>query len=302
MTIKFALKAGCAALAFAGMASANAGLFYVDVGTNYGFGVDKVNDTSTSIKNEMTYKYDSKTTIADSNGDGVLSAGDYLTTNVGLAIPGKTPSTNSVTSFVPLPEFDGSGSNNGYGVPGAWLLSFGASNLQGQVTSVSALGVPTFVYTATGILNLFVQTSTSGGLINFMNIDLSGGGATGVSTILNGDVDFTGIDASILSVYGNLFHSATYTCNGKSGFYDIWVGCGGLTDALAFSFSSTQDTNVVASQFTDIVDGTGKYIGKTIASNHNGSSTFDIPEPGSMALFGLALAGLGLIQRRRKQI
>jgi hypothetical protein len=291
MTIKFALKAGCAALALAGMASANAGLFYVDIGQTFTAG--GVTSTSTAIKNEMTYKYDSSTTILDTNLDGKMSAGDLLTTNIGLAVSGKTTSTSAVTNFVPIPSFSGD-SNNGYGAPN-WILSFGASNLHGIVSGVSALGVPTFNYAPGGVLNLYVQTSTSGGLINFMNIDLTGGGATGVSTILDGIVDFTGISGAGLT-YANMFHSGTSTCGGSSGFFDIWTNCGGSTGDMAIQFASTQDTNVVASQFTPISGGV------QITSNHNGSATFNIPEPGSLALLGLALAGLGMTQRRRKQV
>jgi PEP-CTERM motif len=291
MTIKYALKAGCAALALAGMASANAGLFYLDIGTNFDTtGLGKVLPTSTSVKDSIQYKYDSNTFIADTDASGSISIGDLLTTTAGLAVNGVTMANlvagnNSITNFLPS-QVGPNQSNNGYGPK--WSIGFSATGLKGHVTGVIG-GVPMFAYDPVGQIQLYVTTDFLT-MTNFMNIDITGGGATGVSTILNGKVDFTGIAST---TYENLFHSGTASCGGSSGFFDIWTGCG---KDMPISFSSTQDTNVMESQFIAVAGG------RDISTNHNGSATFDIPEPGSLALLGLALAGLGMTQRRRKQV
>lgn len=293
MTIKFALKAGCAALAFAGMASANAGLYYLDIGTDYdlGAGTSQVTSTSTSLKSELQFKYQSNTTIWDTDNSGTISAGDMLSTKGGLAVSGATLGNNLVTSLLPKQVLQ-SDSDNGYGTN--YFLSFSVTNLLGQVTGISAAGVPLFAYGA-GLLEMFI-TFDGINFDNFMDINLTGGGATGVNTILNGTVDFTNTSGN----YRNLFNYGSPTCGGLTGFYDIWSTCGaGGLDKLDIDFASTQDANVAVGKFA--YDPSTKTF--TATTNHNGSASFDIPEPGSLALLGLALAGLGMTQqRRRKQL
>lgn len=297
MTMKFALKAGCAALAFAGMASANAGLFYMDIGTNYGPAADQVTPTSTSVKNQLTFQYESSTVFTDLDGSTSITVGDTTNTTAGLALPGASLTANQIQGFTPNQiSFPTSDSNNGYGTN--WLMSFGISNLTGEVTSFGT--GPEITYNSGGVLNLYVWDTTSAtNKLNFMNILITGGSSGTGGTILNGKVDFTGIEGN---VFRNLFHSDTYTCNGSDGFYDLWNTCGAnppgdLSIVFRGDFNTDPD---LASAAPAGVDADGNLLIAFGPVRHDGSATFDIPEPGSLALLGLAMAGLGLTQRRRK--
>lgn len=302
MKTKFALKTGFAAVAIAAASAANAG-FYLNNGIDFGsIGVvnDKVCATCTSVKSELQFKYDSTTTIYDTNNNGI-GAGDGISTIGGFAVPGAVLGNNQITNFLPAPSPFGTDSNNGYGTN--MILSFRATNLNGVVTGVIS-GVPTFAYGAGGLIELLYMTSPTT-YINFMDILLTDGGATGVSTILHGTVDFTNIDAGATAMMKNLFHSSDFSCGGSSSFYDIWsgTGCGAAQGGITIGFKSTQDANVEVSKFAYSTGANGVAGGGDdfykVSTNHNGSASFEIPEPGSLALLGLGLAGLGLVKRRR---
>ncbi|MGS0754473.1 PEP-CTERM sorting domain-containing protein [Roseateles sp. GG27B] len=68
-----------------------------------------------------------------------------------------------------------------------------------------------------------------------------------------------------------------------------------MSGEVAISFAGTQDANVAVSQFAQA----GSTF--TAQTNHNGSATFNIPEPTSLALVGLALFGLGVARRRNSK-
>lgn len=285
MTFKFALKAGCAAVALAAAGGAYAGPFYLDIGAVNPPPGDKVCATCTSMKSEFLITYQSKTTIFDIDANG-LDAGDLVSTSAGLLAGGGVgPLTNNrITGFNPGESF-GTNSDNGYG-PANHLISFAITGLGGIVSSVTG-GIPSISY-GPGLLKLFV---TFNGVVfdNFMNIKIAGGGASGLGTLLFGEADFTGVP---VGPHNDLFHSGNFSCLGSDSFVAILAGCGG-----PIQFVSSFDTNVTQSS---VIPGPGGTF--TIASDHDGSGTFNIPEPGSLALLGVALAGLGLTQRRRKAV
>lgn len=257
--------------------------FYVDVGTNYGPAGDQVCPTCTSMKNEFLFTYESSTTIFDTVNDNAIGAGDLLTTDGGLAVGGLT--TNQITGFSPNQVFN-TNSNNGYGTN--WLMSFSVTGLNGVVTGVSG-GVPQFTY-GPGLLELFI-TFDGTTFNNFMDIAVTGGGATGVSTVLFGKADFTTVDAG----FNNILHSGSTTCLGSDSFFDIWTNCG--PDGLDIQFLASFDTNIFVSDFTYNA-GPDTF---TLTSNHDGSATFSVPEPGTLALLGGSLMMMGWMGRRNKK-
>lgn len=267
--------------------SVSAAPFYLDVGTNYSLtDSGQVCATCTSMKDEILFTYQSKTTIVETAGsnDNVIGAGDLLSTNGGLAVGGLA--NNQITGFSPNEVF-GANSNNGYG--SNWLMSFSVVGLNGVVTGVSGLGVPLFAY-GPGLLELFI-TFNGTTFNNFMDIAITGGGATGVSTILTGTADFSNVDAG----FNGLFNSGTADCMGSDSFFDIWTNCG---VALPISFFASFDTNVFVSDFA--FDGADTF---TLTSNHDGSATFAaaVPEPGTLALMGITLLAMGGMARRSKK-
>jgi hypothetical protein len=263
--------------------SVSAAPFYLDVGTDYSLtDSDQVCATCTSMKDEILFVYDSTTTIVDTDGSLSISAGDALTTDGGLAVG--PLGTNQITGFAPNEVF-GADSNNGYGPN--WLMSFSVTGLNGVVTGVSGLGVPLFTY-GPGLLELFI-TFDGTTFNNFMDIAITGGGATGVSTILTGTADFTTVDAG----FNDLFHSGNADCLGSDSFFDIWTNCG---VALPISFFASFDTNIFVSNFA--FDGVDTF---TLTSNHDGSATFTVPEPGTLALVGASLLLMGGMARRNKK-
>ena len=266
--------------------SVSAGDFYLDVGTAYGPLGGQVTPTSTSMKNQFTFQYESNTVINDLDANGI-DANDTLTTIAGLAV-GNLPE-NNVTGFTPNQIF-GSNSNNGYGSD--WILSFSITGLNGVVTGVTGGGVPLFQY-GPGLLELFITFDDGMGgftpVNNFMDINILGGSATGVGIEMVGLADFTNVDAG----YNNLIHSGDADCGGLNGFFDIFTNCG---SAMPIAFFADFNTNVTTSQFTDNGDGTFE-----LTSNHDGSATFSVPEPGTLALLGGSLVLMGGMARRNKK-
>lgn len=289
MKLHTKLNGICAAIALTAASAASATPFYLDIGADFEANatreLTKVCPTCTSKKNEFQYAYDSNTKLFDTDASGTISLGDLVTTNIGLSVGGWD--TNFITNLLP----GGSQSNNGLGSD--YQISMNVVGLGGMVTTLSGAGVPGLSY-GPGLLKLFLSFDDGATSTNFMNLKIAGGAPTGISTVLFGKVDFTGVDPSF---YNNLFHSfGPSGCGGLTGFFDIWTACGPTaTDELAINFNASQDTNVLLSDFQP------RPYGFEITSNHDGSGNFNIPEPSALLLMGAAMLGFGASKRRAKQ-
>ncbi len=271
--MKKLLTATLVSLAFAGTASASQ--FFIDVGVDYDASSTAdtaAGGTTTGWKDELTVTYRSDSVVTDIDGNGFLSDGDTIL-SAGGRVAGNLDGENLFTSLIVAETLTGGPSDNGYGSD--WELAFRFTDLAGAFDA----SVGNFVYESGNID--WVLIDSTHGVSNEVALFTT---SVSSSTVLSGNQIFTGT----VSNFG------TGSVNGVDvgDIFNVAGGSFGSGSAVSFRIDANTDTTTIPTTFAS---NGGTF---DIGAQHDGSVTFDVPEPASVAILGLGLLGFAASRRK----
>ncbi|MFM8899947.1 MAG: PEP-CTERM sorting domain-containing protein [Burkholderiales bacterium] len=171
-----------------------------------------------------------------------------------------------------------------YGQFGSWGLTYDYT--------IFGVTTATGVNFTSGFFNVYYQSGDANDGQQVLRLNLTGSNTQQANLTLSGNMSFdfdgNGTDDS------NAFSQAFWASANGVSFYNSWLAApGNLTWEINTNVNPPLPT---VSQLW--ASTSGALFRQT---ELNGSISLNVPEPGSLALFGLALAGMGFAQRRRNK-